>query len=101
MVFLKNVMLIFLQDTRHIGELFNRSKGACSTFFGASIISLFISSLIFQVVYCTLKDRIEPPTPRWMRMYAWNIALWLYTLSACIVFASVYCVGLGIAVWIA
>jgi VanZ family protein len=98
---LKNIMILILQDGRNVGELFARSKGACSMFMFASFCTMAITTLNFQVVYSTLKDRMAPPKPRYEKMFDSWLAHWLYTLFACIFFAMVYAVGLGAAVWIA
>jgi uncharacterized protein YhhL (DUF1145 family) len=99
--FLKNVMIILLQNVRHVGELFDRSKGACTMFMGASIITLVVTTLSFQVVYCTLKDRMAQTKPFWQKIFDNRLLHWLYALVACILFAPFYAIFLGVAVWIA
>jgi len=98
---LKNIMIIFLQDGRNVGELFDRSKGACTMFMCASVITVAMTTGCFQVVYCTLAERMNPAKAPYKKMFDWPIAHWMYTLTACISYAMVYAVGLGVAVWIA
>jgi len=98
---LKNVMYFALQDLRHVGQLFDRSTVACGAFFLASLISIAITTLSFQVVYAGLKDRIEPASSCWQRLFSSRIFHWAYTFVACVAFAAVYCSGLAAAVWIA
>mmetsp|Transcript_78464 Transcript_78464/g.219495 ORF Transcript_78464/g.219495 Transcript_78464/m.219495 type:complete len:840 (-) Transcript_78464:476-2995(-) len=98
---LKNVMIILLQDTRNVGELFERSKGACSMFMCASVLTAAVTTLSFQVVYGTLQDRMAPAKESWRKLFEWKFTHWIYTIAACMVYAMVYAVGLGVAVWIA
>jgi len=98
---LKNVMKLALQDMRHIGNLFDRSTVACGLFFGASLISIAVTTLAFQVVYSCVKERMEPPTSAWQRLFSFKPIHWVYTFAACAIFAVVYCAGLAIAIWIA
>lgn len=98
---LKNVMICFLGNIRHIQELFERSKVACSLFMGASLITLFITTISFQVVYANLKDRIEPPRKGFKWLFEYRVIHWLYSFIACTLFSIVYCVGLGTCIWIA
>lgn len=98
---LKNVMIVLLQDTRNVGELFERSKGACSMFMCASVLTAAVTTLSFQVVYGTLQDRMAPARETWKRFFEWKFTHWIYTIAACMSYAMVYAVGLGVAVWIA
>lgn len=98
---LKNVMIILLQDTRNVGELFERSKGACSMFMCASVLTLVFTTISFQVVYRTLQDRMAPAKESWKRLFELKFTHWIYTITACMTYAMVYAVGLGVAVWIA
>mmetsp|Transcript_85868 Transcript_85868/g.208026 ORF Transcript_85868/g.208026 Transcript_85868/m.208026 type:complete len:127 (-) Transcript_85868:47-427(-) len=98
---LKHVMYFALQDLRHIGLLFDRAAVACGAFLGSSVVSIVIMTLSFQVLYASLKDRMEPTSSSGKHLFSLAIVHWAYTFAAAILFAAVYCTGLAVTVWIA
>mmetsp|Transcript_6006 Transcript_6006/g.9777 ORF Transcript_6006/g.9777 Transcript_6006/m.9777 type:complete len:775 (-) Transcript_6006:147-2471(-) len=98
---LKQVMLNFLGEARGIGGLFDRTFFATTTFGVASVITLSIVTINFQVVYRVLQDRFEKPKSEWKWMFA-NVCIhWLMSVVSFLVWASVYFLALAYAVWLA
>jgi len=94
---------VMLQDIRHVGQLFDWSTLACKMFFGASALSMVVTTFTFQVAYYTvLQGRLEPvagTASRWL--FGQKPLHWAYCLVACSAFAPCYCTGLAFAALLA
>mmetsp|Transcript_64132 Transcript_64132/g.187663 ORF Transcript_64132/g.187663 Transcript_64132/m.187663 type:complete len:809 (-) Transcript_64132:105-2531(-) len=97
--FLKSVLRYAFQDMRHFGPLLDRSASTCGVFFGATILTSCLTSLLFQVIYSSfLKDRMEPASPAWQKLFSYRVVHFIYTTAAALIFGVVSTVSLGLLV---
>jgi len=96
---LKSVLRYAFQDMRHFGPLLDRSASTGGVFLGATILTSCLTSLLFQMIYnAFLKDRVEPASPNWQKLFSYRSVHFVYTTVAAVVFGVVSTVSLGLLV---
>jgi hypothetical protein len=98
---LKQVMLALMGRARGIEGLFERTFFATSMFGVASVIMMSIVTLIFQVVYHILRERLEKPKSEWAWMFSSYFWHWLMTALSFLICGPVFFLGLAYSVWLA
>lgn len=100
-VILKQVMLAMMGRARGIEGLFERTFFATSMFGVASVIMMSIVTLIFQVVYHIMSDRMEKPQSKWAWVFTSHFLHWAMTAVSFVVWGPIYFLTLAYAVWVA
>jgi len=98
---LKKVMLVMMGRARGIEGLFERTFFATFMFGVASVIMMSIVTLIFQVAYHILKDRLEKPKSQWAWMFGSAFMHWAMTAVSFVVCGPFFFLGLAYSVWLA
>lgn len=100
-ILLKHIMQIILGDLRQVGELFHRSTFAMGLFTSSSVILAAIVTINFQVLYWTMRDRMEPAATSSRRLFDIGLIHGIYNLIAFLSFSTMYCFALAACIWIA
>merc|ERR1719478_47760 len=98
---LKQVMLALLGQVRGIEGLFERTFFATSMFGVASIVMMSIVTIIFQVAYSILSERMEKPRAESAWMFTNQPVHWAVTALSFLVCGPVFFLGLAASVWLA
>jgi hypothetical protein len=96
---LKHLMLWWMGKSRGIESLFERTFFATSIFGVSWIITMSIVTLTFQVVYNTMRDRLEEPKQSSKWIFDSPSIHWLMTALSFIIAGPVFFLGLAYSVW--
>lgn len=96
---LKQLMLALMQQARGIEGLFSRTFFATSLFGVASVITLSIVTINFQIVYHVVCDRLEKPKKEWVWLFKGHVIHWVMTVMSFAIWGPAFFLGLAYAVW--
>lgn len=96
---LKVVMLMLLNEDRHIIFVFDRTNFFPCLIYSMSTLSMFCICILFICLYHTVKHRIETPKDGPHLVFRWNILHFCYTAASLSCFATLFFFMLGAAFW--
>jgi len=98
-VCLRMIMVVVLNENRHIAFLFDRTHFCVYALFGASSFSMLVVAGLFQSVYESVKHRIETPEGGPSFVFRYKVVHFFYTLLCFVLFATVYFFALAVTFW--
>merc|ERR1719478_842482 len=98
---LKQIMLLVMGQNRGILNLFDRTFFATTMFGIASFLTMFIVTIVFQLIYRSMRGRLEKPKEQYHWMFESAFFHWIMTAGSFVICGPFFFLGLAVAVWIA